>query len=155
MQEGELLLCFHALREDQLAEIVPELDDRSDDGLGMLALPDLGNERAVDLDPVEREPVQVSERGVADAEVVDREANAVLGERGEVRRLSPRQEQVLGDLELQLRPMSARISGIRSASSRRRTWLGDRLTPTRTGLPASRQARASRQACRRIRSPIG
>ena len=59
------------------AERVGELDDRGDDRAVVAALDDAVDEGLVDLDHVDRQQVlEVRERGVADAEVVDRELHA-------------------------------------------------------------------------------
>ena len=49
-----------------------------------------GDERAVDLQRVDREPLQVCQRGVAGAEVVDRDAHAELLDRAPAAARSPR-----------------------------------------------------------------
>ena len=56
----------------------PERPGQRDDRLGhrATAVGQLGDERAVDLQLVHREVLQVGERGVPDAEVVDRDAHA-------------------------------------------------------------------------------
>ena len=75
-QRDELLLGLDAFGGDAQAERVGQTDDRRDDrgvaGIGAEA----AHERTVDLHGVDREPLQVAERGVAGAEVVDRELHA-------------------------------------------------------------------------------
>ena len=58
------------------AERLRERDDRAGDRRALVVLAEGGDEAAVDLQHVEREAVQVGERRVAGAEVVEREADA-------------------------------------------------------------------------------
>ena len=64
---------------------------------------DAGDERLVDLEVVQREPLEVAQRAVADAEVVDGEIDAELLELLEPpdRRLGVLHQRRLGDLERQ------------------------------------------------------
>jgi hypothetical protein len=64
-----------------------------------------------DLDPVEREPLQVAQRGVSGAEVVQRDRDAQLDELIEDRQndLVIVQQERLGDLDLQARGFHPRI----------------------------------------------
>ena len=57
-------------------ERLAELDERADERLALLGLGEPRDERAVDLQRVDGELLQVGERGVAGAEVVDRDAHA-------------------------------------------------------------------------------
>ena len=86
------------------------LDDR---GVGGIAR-EAGYERAVDLEYVDRKVLQVRERRVARAEVVDREMDALLLElvhRGD-RELCVLHQTAFGDLELeQRRPQPALPQG--------------------------------------------
>ena len=52
--------------------------NRMDDGDAVLALRvvEVGNERAVDLDLIEREAAQIAERGVSRTEIIEREFDA-------------------------------------------------------------------------------
>jgi hypothetical protein len=80
---------------------VAELDDRPGQG-GVLAVAgDRVDEGLVDLEDVDREAAQVAERGVAGAEVVDRQPDAErlqLTEPGDGR-VGVVHEQALGDLQ--------------------------------------------------------
>ena len=116
----------------------------------------VADERAVDLDLVERETAQVAERGIAGAEVVHRNAHAQLA-------------QLVQDRQHRSLSCSSTVSVISSSSrcagqSRRRSaagdgaassgllnWTGDRLTATRIRGPAA----ASRHASRSTHWPIG
>src|SRR5690348_12659936 len=55
-------------------EIVAETGDRADDRRGPFAFDDGRDEALVDLDPVERQPIDLSKACVARAEVVERNA---------------------------------------------------------------------------------
>ncbi|HEX2160444.1 MAG TPA: hypothetical protein VHF88_01320 [Thermoleophilaceae bacterium] len=70
-----------ALGDGADAERLGELEDRLDDGVVLAAGVHAGDEGAVDLEDVDGQQVaQVAQGRVADAEVVDREADAELGE---------------------------------------------------------------------------
>ena len=72
-QLGELVGGLDPLGDDRHLEALAEADDRAGDR-GLAAVdPDPVDERAVDLEHVDREARQVAQRGVAGAEVVDRE----------------------------------------------------------------------------------
>ena len=62
------------------------------------------NERAVDLEHVDREALEVRQRGVAGAEIVHGELDAEVLQRGELEngRLRFLHDDALGDLELQM-----------------------------------------------------
>ena len=81
--------------------------------MAALRLPVLGgaaDEALVDLDLVERRLLQIAERGIAGAEIVEREADADRLQLGEhvVGRFAFDQEHALGDLELELARLRAR-----------------------------------------------
>ena len=73
-----LLGGLDALGHDRHAEQVGELDDREDDGVARAILFQVGDEALVDLDDVDREALEVGERGVAGSEVVEGERHAEL-----------------------------------------------------------------------------
>ena len=73
------MLLFDALCDHADAELSGEVEHRGDDLAVGLAVETL-DERAVDLEHVEREPLDVAERRVAGAEVVDRQACAERSE---------------------------------------------------------------------------
>ena len=80
------VLGLDALGDDAQAEVVGEVDRGAHDrGVGGVD-GHLDHERLVDLDHVDREPLEVGQRRVAGAEVVDRERQADLAQ---ARRASP------------------------------------------------------------------
>ena len=96
------------------------------------------DEALVDLDLVERRLLQIAERAIAGAEVVERKPNAELLQLGErlVGRIALGEEHALGDLELEplgsnagLAQMLARPSSTTPGSL---NCSGERLTATRT-----------------------
>src|SRR5919112_5801682 len=66
-------LVLDALRGDLEAEVPGQVDDAPDDLLIVGVAGQGGDEAAVDLDLVDREPAQVGQRRVTGAEVVDRQ----------------------------------------------------------------------------------
>ena len=68
-------LCFDALCDDTEAEGVGDFDDQLDDDLILTDL-EVADEAAIDLEDVDRETPELADRGVAGAEVVDRDAHA-------------------------------------------------------------------------------
>src|SRR4051794_25484086 len=90
-QRGQLLRRLDAFGDGGHPEDGSQVDDGLDDGLGRGIL-DRRGEAAVELEHVEREVLQPGERGVAGAEVVERQAEAafaqqeqLLAHRGDVR----------------------------------------------------------------------
>ena len=67
----ELHVIFDALRGGSDAEALAEPNHRANDCQGVVASGELVHEGAVDLDLVEREAAQITQRRVASAEVVD------------------------------------------------------------------------------------
>jgi len=100
----ELRRGLHALPGDRNAERRGERGDCAHDRrIGRLRV-DPAQERAVDLQLVDRQAAQIGEARVAGAEVVDGEAHAELAdrfERGDVLG-EARHQHALGDLELHL-----------------------------------------------------
>ena len=76
-QVGELGLVLDALGDRPQPERAAELDERLDQRVRLVRAGGGGDERAVDLQRVDRQLLQVGERGVAGAEVVDRDVQAV------------------------------------------------------------------------------
>ena len=70
---AQLALGFDALGDRHQAERVGEAGQVGRDGRVLGALPDVLDERAVDVIKVDREAAQVGERREAGAEVVDRD----------------------------------------------------------------------------------
>ena len=87
------------------------LDDRVDDRGAVLLLAHPRDERPVDLQRLDREPLEVRQRRVAGAEVVDREVEAESTERTEraQRRLGVAHQRALGDLEPERARHDARV----------------------------------------------
>src|SRR5829696_1982589 len=89
---------LQALGDDGDAERVPEVDDRLDDRrvLGVEAEP--GDEAAIDLDRLDREPLEVRERRIPGAEVVDGQVKSEAAQvaQGDRRRLDVGQQRGLG-----------------------------------------------------------
>src|SRR6267154_1557020 len=101
-EEAELLLGLDALGDDRHFQAVAEVDDGANDRRRLRAAAEVHDEGAVDLDLVERERLQIAQRGIAAAEIVHRDAHA--------ERLQPPQQRkaaieildqhALGDFEL-------------------------------------------------------
>ena len=98
------LLRLHAFRDDRQAEVPPEVDRGADDRRVARVVAHARDERAVDLDRLHRQPLEVRERGVAGAEVVDREPEPHLVQAREHLAHAERvgEDRRLGDLELEL-----------------------------------------------------
>src|SRR5258705_288808 len=75
-EEGELLLGFDAFGYDRHLEPMAEADHRADDRGRLRVAPEIHDKGAVDLDLVERERLQVAQRGIPAAEIVHRDAHA-------------------------------------------------------------------------------
>ena len=75
-QALELALGLDALGDHAQAQAVAEIDDRAHDHLVVQVVLEVLHERLVDLEPLDRQPLDVGERGVAGAEIVDRQADA-------------------------------------------------------------------------------
>ena len=102
LQQRKLGLGFDAFGDHFLFEALGERDDRLQD-LGIFAaFADAVNERAVDLERVERQAVQIAERRIARAKIVDAELDAELLEPVEHidRVLGVFHRGALGDLQL-------------------------------------------------------
>src|SRR5262245_6894058 len=69
LQPHLLLDGLNAFGDRRQPERAPEADDGVDDGLVLRVLAKPGDEAAVDLEEVDREPLQVGERRVTGAEV--------------------------------------------------------------------------------------
>src|SRR5580700_10399671 len=92
---------FDALRERLEPERLPELDQSVGERVRLVRAREVGDERAIDLERIDRELPQVCERAVTGAEVIDRDANTERLQRLEQlhRRLGPAHQDRLGDLE--------------------------------------------------------
>ena len=72
-EETELFLGFHAFGDDRHFKTVTEANDRAHDRRRLRIASKIHDKGAVDLDLVERERLQIAQRGVAAAEIVHRE----------------------------------------------------------------------------------
>jgi hypothetical protein len=81
---------------------VGQVDDRGHDRRVLLVGEQAGHERPVDLELVDREPLEVRQRGVAGAEVVDRQADpeALQLGQGGAGGLDVLHQHRLGDLQV-------------------------------------------------------
>src|SRR5256885_298105 len=77
-EELQLLLRLDAFGDDLEPELAAHRDDgRADRGV-IRVPPEIRHERAVDLERLDREMLEVRERGVAGAEIVDRDVYTEL-----------------------------------------------------------------------------
>ena len=93
------------------SDALDQLDHRLDDDPRLLAALDVGDQRRVELDPVERHRAQPGEVRIAGAEIVDRDARAVGAQRGDLgeHRLADFHRRALGELELDQRQRHAGV----------------------------------------------
>ena len=137
-------------------ERVRERDDRLDDARVFVVAPEPVDEAAVDLERRHREPLQVAERRVAGAEVVDADVHAEIAQRAQRVRGRRRvlHQRVLGDLQAHRVRVDARlVRGSRatvSASVGSASWRGERLT-----FIASRRASVAPGRARPASGPAG
>ena len=104
-----LVIVLDALGDRAEVERARKTDDRLHETRGTVLAADLVDERLRDLEDVDREPLQVAERRVAGAEVVDGDAHAEVPQLVE-----PRDH---GDRARPSAPLSV-ISRIRSSAAR-------------------------------------
>jgi len=101
----ELLLfgVLHPFGDHRQLQAVGEGDDGAGDGGVVVVVGQAGDERLVDLQDVDGQALEVAERGVAGAEVVDRQLQAELLERLEDRQgfLLAVHHEGFGDFQLQ------------------------------------------------------
>ena len=108
----ELPFGFHPLGHHTLAQTVAESNNGSHEGIVFRVDADAADKRTVDLDLSDRQLLQVRERAVADAEIVDRERDAKAGEIVQAAHFALVQgldEDALGDLEFQLIRLEIRL----------------------------------------------
>ena len=79
LQRGELLVVLDPLGDRAQTELVPDPYDRARQARFLRRAEQL-DERAIDLEDVDGEAVEVAQRGVAGAEVVDRQRDAELAQ---------------------------------------------------------------------------
>ncbi len=76
LDEGRLILRLDTFGDDIKAEVRGHRDDRLGHDHRAIAVRHVDDEAAVDLDAVNRQSPQAAERGVAGAEIVDRDLHA-------------------------------------------------------------------------------
>ena len=76
VEHRELLGALDALGDRVEAEAAAEAEERAQDRLRARIVLQRADEGAVELDLVEREAAQIAERGMADAEIVERDPHA-------------------------------------------------------------------------------
>ena len=130
-QLRELGLVLDPLGDHVQREGAGHADDRLDDRRALLLDPERVDEGAVDLQRVEGEAVEVGERGVAGAEVVEDEPHADLAERLQGGHRGGRllDQDALGDLQ-------AQVDGVEPGAGED---LGDRWRRGRGGRPGGRR----------------
>ena len=101
VEARELRRSFDALGDDAQLERAGEADDCAHDGFAAVVLVESLHERAVDLEHLDREGLEVRQRRVTRAEVVDDEMRAEAAQRREDARRGRRvvHQHALGDLE--------------------------------------------------------
>src|SRR5882762_1674181 len=75
LQELQLGIGLDAFRQHRQTKSTSKAQDRADNGRGLIVGIDRLDERAVDLDLVERKRAQVRERRIAGTEIVHGDAN--------------------------------------------------------------------------------
>src|SRR4051812_8310659 len=121
-QRLELVVGLDALGDRPEAEAGGDVDDGAHDRRVVRLLAETVDERAVDLDRVDRHALQARQRRVAGAEVVEQDADAERAERLERRagRGDVLEQHALGDLE-------AEAAGLEAAARERALHLGEEL----------------------------
>ncbi len=77
-QGRQVLLALDAFGDHRETEVVREIDGRADDHQIVVVVDHVNHEGLVDLELVQRQPLQVRERRIAGAEIVDRQADAEI-----------------------------------------------------------------------------
>ena len=99
VEQAHRRLVLHSLGDHLHPEVVREVDDRPDDDRVVLDRTHVHHERAVGLDLDDRESLEVDERRVAGAEVVDREPLVHVAELLEHAGHGGVDQRALGELE--------------------------------------------------------
>ena len=102
-QPVELLGSFHALGDRAQAEAVREADDRGADRRVVVVPAEVAHEAAVDLEPVDRQALEVGQARIAGAEIVhrDRHADPVEPAHHVDRRLRVGHDHALGEFDFE------------------------------------------------------
>ena len=101
--EGQLLCGFDPLSGDLHVQAFAQLRDGAHDRHAAGIVGQLPHEGPVDLDPADRKAVEVAERGIARAEIVERDADAKLAQpvQRPQRRLVIAEQGGFGDFQFQ------------------------------------------------------
>src|SRR5580658_3497929 len=101
LEPPDLLTALHTFCDHRKTQRVAESDDRPDDCSVVVPSVQVGDEAAIDLETLDGEPLQVTERGVPGAEVVYLDMEAQLSnplqDRNGFTRLT--HKSALGDLQ--------------------------------------------------------
>gem|GEM_PF-4117438 len=135
---------FHTFGEHDHPESVSELDRALHDGSGTRVGDQMGDKRAVELELVHGQLMQIGKRAVSGAVVVDRDAHPQGAQAGQyvLGMFGVDHQDILGDLQ------DEGIGGTSCRSRRAWTWEGnasscrseaDRLTATCMSWPSPRQ----------------
>src|SRR5262249_50087640 len=84
-QESDVFLALHALNYHVLAELVAEGNNRAQDHRAAAILLTSLQEGAVDLDGIKGELVEIGERGIAGAKIVECQSRTSVGELAQYR----------------------------------------------------------------------
>ncbi len=155
-QMSPLRARLDSLGDDERIERVGEVDGSADDGIAARVVREVRDEAPVELDLLERQPVEVRERRVARAEVVDRESCACSREPVQrlVGALGVCEQRALGDLEhevLRKEGRRSRHSSRKSGKSASRRSRADRLTARSSSVGAGACGHLLRRAPPRLR----
>src|SRR6185369_4800410 len=82
-QRSQLVDSLDPFRDDLQSECLGELDDRPDEHRAFAVCPEAVDERSIDLEDVDGEAIEIAQRRVASAEVVDGEPDAVRSQLAE------------------------------------------------------------------------
>ena len=69
-EEGCLRLCFHALSDRSQTQTLGQLNGRSNDGCVGFAGGEIGDEGSVDLQRIQLESLEVTERRISGTEII-------------------------------------------------------------------------------------
>src|SRR5206468_3866379 len=115
LQEVELRLGLHSLCNDAKVEALRQLDHRADDGRVFESIGQILDKVPVDLQTVNRETLQVAQRRMPHAEVVDGDGNACSSQALEhfERQVDVLHGHGLGNLQLETTGLELRLHDCR------------------------------------------
>ena len=147
------------LGDDLAVDALDQLDHRLDDHPRVLGSVDVGDQRRIELDPVERHRAQPREVRIAGAEIVDGDRGAVLAKRGDLgqHRVAGFHRRALGEFELDQRQRHFCVGeGVAQPAKKsgRSSWRGLTLNDTRPVKPSSRQSPSTAATSAITQSPI-